>query len=255
MYSRTISHPRTSTALTHDRRYSEDEVARILEAATEEGGAGDRSLPQGDGPPHGDGVTLAELQDIGREVGIPEESIELAASRLGSTAVSPATKFLGRPIGVGRTVYLDRPVSDREWAIFVADLRETFDAQGRLRQEGAFREWTNGNLQALLEPTESGERLRLRTAKGGAKASFLMGATLLTLGAALLWGSAPSGGVSVRGLVGLVTILGGLFSGSRWLRLPKWAATRERQMEEVSDRLVAAVSAADRDGRDTERLT
>ncbi len=234
--------------MTHDRRYSEDEVAQILEAATEAREEGDRSLPRGDGvPSQGDGLTLAELQDIGREVGIPGESIELAASRLGSAAASPPVKFLGKPIGVGRTVHLDRPLSDREWAIFVADLRETFDAQGRLRQEGAFRQWTNGRLQALLEPTDSGERLRLRTAKTGARASLIVGVTMSTLGAGVVaLSSLASGGVSILGLFGLANLLGGLSIGSRWLRLPRWAATRERQMEEVSDRLVAALSAADR---------
>ena len=149
--------------------------------------------------------------------------------------------------GVGRTVHLDRPLSDREWAIFVADLRETFDAQGRLRQEGAFRQWTNGNLQALLEPTDSGERLRLKTAKTGARASLIVGVTMSTLGAGVVaLSSLASGGVSILGLFGLANLLGGLSIGSRWLRLPRWAATRERQMEEVSDRLVAALSAADR---------
>ena len=229
--------------MTQDRRYSEEEVAEILEAATQAQEAGDRSLPQGDG------VTLAELQDIGREVGIPEESIELAASRLDSPAlaVSPPVKFLGTRIGVGRTVYLDRPVSDHEWDLLVVDLRETFNARGKLRQEGSFRQWTNGNLQALLEPTDSGERLRLKTVKSGARASILMGGTALTLGAvALAQMLAGAGGLTFFGASGFLTLLVGAFFVSRWFRLPRWAATREQQMEEVSDRLVAALSAADR---------
>ena len=87
---------------------------------------------------------------------------------------------------MGRTVYLDRPVSDHEWDLLVVDLRETFNARGKLRQEGSFRQWTNGNLQVLLEPTDSGERLRLKTVKSGARASILMGGTALTLGAVAL---------------------------------------------------------------------
>ena len=233
--------------MTHDRRYSEDEVAQILEAATDPQAAGDRSLAPG---PPGDGITLAELQDIGREVGIPEESIELAASRLDSPAVtgSPAVKFLGRPIGVGRTVYLDRSLSDREWDRFVVDLRETFNARGTLRQEGSLRQWTNGNLQALLEPTDSGERLRLKTLKGDARASLLMGATLSTLSAVALVQAtlgASGGGPSWFAILGFL-LFGGFIFGRQWFRLPRWAATRERQMEEVSGRLVAALSAADR---------
>ena len=231
--------------MTHDRRYSKDEVAQILEAATDPQAAGDRSLPPG---PPGDGITLAELQDIGREVGIPEESIELAASRLDSPVVaeSPPVKFLGMRIGVGRTVYLDRPVSDHEWDLLVVDLRETFNARGTIRQEGSFRQWSNGRLQALLEPTDSGERLRLKTVKSSARTSILMGGTMLTLfvlyAAGILVGGEAAGFVTL----GLAWLVGASFFGRYWFRLPRWAATRERQMEEVSGRLVAALSAADR---------
>ena len=234
------------TILTQDRRYSEDEVAKILEAATEVREAGDRSLPSGDAS--GDGVTLAELQDIGREVGIPEESIELAASRLDSPVPAGSdVRFLGRRIGVGRTVYLDRRLSDREWDLLVVDLRETFNARGTIRQEGSFRQWSNGRLQVLLEPTDSGERLRLKTVKSGARTSIVTGATILTLGAvALAQTLVASGGLTVRGASGFLMLLVGAFFGSRWFRLPRWAATRERQMEEVSGRLVAALRAGDR---------
>ena len=64
-----------------------------MEAATQVREAGDRSSPAGDG------VTLAELQDIGREVGIPEESIELAASRLDTPVPvgSPHVRFMWLP--------------------------------------------------------------------------------------------------------------------------------------------------------------
>ena len=198
--------------------------------------------------PPGDGVTLAELQDIGREVGIPEESIELAASRLDSPVLagSPDVYFLGTRIGVGRTVYLDRPVSDREWDRLVVDLRETFRARGALRQEGSLRQWTDGNLQALLEPTDSGERLRLKTLKGNARASLVLGATTLTL---LTLAAAQSlvgtGNPTELLTLGLLWLLGAGYFGRYWFRLPRWATTRERQMEEVSNRLVAALSAAD----------
>ena len=57
-----------------ERRYSEDEVSRILDDATEVQATG---TPSASGT---DGMTLTELQDIGREVGIPEDVIAQAAS-------------------------------------------------------------------------------------------------------------------------------------------------------------------------------
>ncbi len=65
-------------------------------------------------------------------------------------------------------------------------LRETFDARGRLKAEGSFRQWTNGNLQALLEPTSSGHRLRLSTRKGDVKALVAVGIGLLGAAAGML---------------------------------------------------------------------
>src|SRR5258705_12577768 len=46
---------------------------------------------------------------------------------------------------------------------------------GRTRSEGSLRQWTNGNLQVLLEPTETGHRLRFGTVHGGARAAIGMG--------------------------------------------------------------------------------
>ena len=58
------------------RRYTEEEVNRILEQATEV----ERSV--GGSPVSAEGMTLAELQSIGREVGIAPESIAHAATAI-----------------------------------------------------------------------------------------------------------------------------------------------------------------------------
>lgn len=223
-----------------DRRYSDDEVARIIERATEVQKSERSSLPSAEG------MTLAELQEIGREVGISADQIARAAAAIDRGGASPTAspRFLGARIGVGRTVYFDRRLSDNEWHRLVVDLRETFDAKGTVREEGAFRQWTNGNLQALLEPTETGERLRLRTLKGDARASMGIGATMLAMVPILLVVSAITGALGQPGafeLPLLLTAMGGFFYGSGRLRLPRWAATREQQMEGIAARLTASI--------------
>src|ERR671914_9277 len=145
-----------------ERRFNEAEVAAILEKAAEAQHAGARQLPSGEG------MTLAELQAIGSDVGIDPRLVAQAAHALDKGGRPTARRFLGLPIGVGRTIDLGRKLSDGEWERLVVDLRETFDARGNIRQEGSFRQWTNGNLQALLEPTPTGHQLRLRTFKGDA---------------------------------------------------------------------------------------
>lgn len=222
------------------RRYSEEEIAQILDYATEVQDGGGRSLSSGTG------MTLAELQDIGREVGISSDVIADAASRLDRPApsASPSRQFLGATIGVGRTIQLSRPLTDGEWNRLVVDLRETFDARGRLKEEGSFRQWTNGNLQALLEPTESGERLRLRTLKGDARASLGIGAgmLLMALVASVLLFLTGAGDPGTPLFLGL---MGALMYGVNLVRLPRWAAARELQMEGVTERLAGAMDAVD----------
>ena len=146
-----------------ERRYSDEEVAEIFARATE----AERSTPRR--LRSTEGMTMAQLQEIGREAGIAPELVARAAHSLDEPAQPPVRKFLGFPVGVGRTVTLDRRLTDEEWERLVVDLRETFDARGVVRTDGAFRQWTNGNLQVLVEPDGAGQRIRLRTLRGGAR--------------------------------------------------------------------------------------
>jgi hypothetical protein len=221
------------------RRFNEAEVAAIFERATEVQPTGQRQASSVEG------MTLAELQEIGREVGIPAESIALAAQSVDQSGLPTSRTFLGLPLGVARTVNLERKLSDDEWEQFVVDLRETFNARGVVRSQGSLRQWTNGNLQALLEPTATGNRIRLRTIKGDALAMLGGGLGLVGL-SVILWSLAVvQGTLGDRGtLLGLasVGILGAAMFVTSALRLPSWARTRQRQMEEVAARIALATT-------------
>ncbi len=219
----------------NQRRYSEEEVAAIFQRAAEAQQGARRRLPAGEG------MTLADLQEIGREVGLPPELVTEAAGSLDRAGRPTSRRFLGLPIGVGRTIELDRRLSDEEWERLVVDLRETFDARGRVRYDGPFRQWTNGNLQALLEPTETGQRLRLRTVKGSARELIFSGFVALGFALAISITGLVSGnlegtwpGAAFLSLAGL-----GMFSFAAF-RLPGWARLRRRQMEGVIERLALA---------------
>src|SRR5688572_1222031 len=215
-----------------ERRYSEDEVAKIFELATEA-----QKLPVSSSQ-SADGLTLRELQDVGRDVGLPPDLVERAAKSLDTRGQAHRRKLFGFvPIGVGRTVELSRPLADAEWHRLVSDLRETFDARGKLSEHGPFKQWTNGNLQALLEPSEGGQRLRLKTVKGSAMSLMGTGAMMIGVTAAIwvarMLSAAPFDGAAFVPLfiTGLALFVGGL------LPLPSWARTRQRQMEEIVERL------------------
>lgn len=220
-----------------ERRYTDEEVAAIFERASK---TEHTAVP---GPAEGRGMTLAALQEIGREVGISPESILHAAHSLDMAGRPGSRTFMGLPIGVGRTVEFDRPLSDSDWEGLVADLRTTFEARGTVKYDGPFRQWTNGNLQALVEPTANGHRLRLQTVKGDSRALMTGGSVLLGGATATLLAVAVTGGLNNPGTVtgvGFMALMGlGMFAAGA-LRVSGWARRRRIQFEEVIARLASS---------------
>jgi hypothetical protein len=226
-----------------ERRYTDEEVAAIFKQAAETESA---VSPV---PAEGNGTTLAALQEIGREVGISPAAIAHAAVSLERAGKPAKRTFLGFPIGVGRTVEFDRPLTDAEWESLVGDLRETFHARGRVQYDGPFRQWTNGNLQALVEPTPDGHRLRLETTNGASRRLMTVGIALI-VGSAAAWiaialfGTLSNPG-SISG-IGFTTAAGIAMFASGSLRLPVWSRRRRAQIEAVTARLNAAVVTQER---------
>ncbi len=220
-----------------ERRYDEDETAAIFARATESQPTGTRALRSGEG------MTLAQLQEIGREAGISPDQVAAAARALDRPAPPAPSRFLGVTVGVARTVELDHRMSNDEWERLVVLLRDTFQARGTVRVDGSLRQWTNGNLQVLVEPTERGDRVRLRTRNGNAQGLMTVGAGLLaTAGISLLVGLAEG---ALAGSAGTAALLGtgGLGAiGAALVRLRGWAPTRAEQMEGIADRLEASTT-------------
>ncbi len=228
--------------MSNERRFTESEIASILESASAaQDLAQDLAEPTSMPAlvPAGRGLTLAQLQEIGVEVGLSPVHIAEAANAVSRGALVPTNqhRWLGLPIGVSRTIEFGRTIDDAEWERIVVALRETFQARGRLQQDGSFRQWTNGNLQALLEPTASGHRLRLSTRKGDAKTSMLIGVGLLggafaTSATLALGGAAvPVADYIAPVLLSGMGVISLLFAS---VRLPRWARTRAAQMEDVA---------------------
>lgn len=226
---------RRSFGMTPERRFSDDEAAAIFDQAAR---AEQRVRSEA---PRAEGMTLAQLQDIGREAGIPAHLVAAAAQSLDQPVPGAPRRFLGLPIGVGRTVELDRKLSDPEWEQLVGELREIFEARGAVRYDGAFRQWTNGNLQVLVEPTASGHRVRMRTTNGGARPMMTAGLAVIGFGLLpTLIGSLVSGGFDANALrVGATLFFtgAGIFAAGT-LRLPSWARTRQAQMDAIAERLL-----------------
>ena len=218
--------------MTNDRRYAEEEVREIFEEASRAREAEGRALTPADG------LTLAELQAIGEEVGLSPDRIAEAASALELRKSTPPRRTsLGMPISVGRVVELPRAPTDREWDLLVSELRQTFMAQGQVGGSGGVRHWNNGNLHAYVEPTEAAYRLRMGTLKGDARARNFGGGIALLM-AVVLTVSLVLTGPTWRELLGpfIFAMTGVGLLGSNLVGLPAWAREREAQMEHIADR-------------------
>ncbi|HEU0301975.1 MAG TPA: hypothetical protein VFR37_21145 [Longimicrobium sp.] len=226
---------------TDERRYGEEEVAAIFEAAANPRAAGGRALAPTDG------FSLSELQAIGSEVGIAPERIAEAAAELDVRGRAPAPRRtqMGLPISVSRTVDLPREPTDREWAMLVAELQETFAAQGKDRSHGAVHGWTNGNLHAYAEPTDAGYRLRLGTLNGNAVGIGRMGAAALLGGLVLVITLLLSGeGGDALATAVFFAAMAVFLLGMNAVRLPRWAQEREEQMEHIATRALTLIRPA-----------
>ncbi|MEX0891213.1 MAG: hypothetical protein WEB88_03510 [Gemmatimonadota bacterium] len=217
-----------------DDRYDEEQAAAIFTRAAEAEASGRRPVG-GSG-----GMTLQELQEIGREAGLsPEAVAEAAASLRPAGTPAPTPTFLRIPIGVARTVPLQRPLSDEEWGGLVAELRDTFNAGGTLRSDGTFREWRNGNLRVHAGPAPGGYQVEMRTSKGSARSLMTVGGILGGIAA----GAAAIGIVTASGVgdVSELLMVGGVLFGVGVVQVPIWARRRKQQFENIARRLNEAV--------------
>jgi hypothetical protein len=220
-----------------ERRYTDDEVATIFKQAAAE----QHTAPQP--VPAAEGMTLVQLQEIGSEVGIPAELVARAARSLEHAGQPVSRTLLGLPVGVGRTIELPRRLTDPEWEQVVGDLRETFQATGRLRYEGPFRQWSNGNLSVMLEPTPTGHRLRMQTLNSQSQALMATGMLMTGLGVILSVVVLVAGKAEGLAGSGVLLAVGLGLLGTGAFRLPGWARLRRRQMAGLAARLALAAEA------------
>lgn len=222
--------------MSNEHRYSDQEIAAIFEKAAEAQEAAHSGLS------HREGLTLAELQQIGEEAGISPEFIARAAANMvtGHPKAKPSV-FLGFPISVEQSVNVPGAFADDEWDRLVVDLRETFRATGTVARHGELREWRNGNLHALVEPTDTGHRLRIRTTKGSAGQSVFGGSALVAVALTLLIIRLVTGDLGLDSdslVLGMLALAGLGMVGQTRASLPRWAAERSKQMENVTRRVL-----------------
>ena len=212
-----------------ERRYSEEEVHRILTNAVE---VDSSMVARAEG-----GLTLAQIQRVAAETGLNPAAVAAAVAALDHEARVPATpRLLGLPVGVASTVVLPGAIEDGGWRRLVAFAQDTFEARGREEHGSGRREWSNGNLRIALEEVDGTTLLHLRTRKESARSLIRGGGTLLAgsivVGAASA--VAQGGGDGIVGMLAMA--LGGIaMAAAGVLQLPSWSSTRQKQFQRVAE--------------------
>ena len=222
-----------------ERRYSDDEVAAIFATATE--GSGSTALQRR----AEDGLTLHDLQQIGSQVGLAPDVVAHAALSLDLRPQASSQTFIGLPIGVQRTISLNRWLTDAEWDNLVGELRSVFRAKGKVSASGAYREWANGNLRASLEPSENGHRLRLSTIKGSIRPLLGLGSGLVATSAVVWALSIMTAHLDVAALTGILLLAAsglGIIASSV-VGVKDWARQRAAQLESIATRVALPANA------------
>lgn len=223
-----------------ERRFSDDEVARVLERAAEESV---HATPAWNVSP-ARGLTLAEVQAIAAEAGIAPDAVARAAAAVarGEDRRPEVKRWLGLPVAVAHEVAVDGPVSDAAWDEIVAQLELTFDAAGSQRQARGVREWRHDDVRATLERTPTGHRLRIATRRAygslllawvgtGSLAVGGLVAALIVAKGALADSSAPWGAPGLLLTIGLALIAADAVS------LRAWGRQRLEQLERLAREL------------------
>jgi hypothetical protein len=230
-------------------RFSEDEARRIFARAAERQHAEDRRP---------EGLSLAELQEIGRSAGLDPGHVTAAVAEVRAAAPpGPGAELWGVDMEPRAVRVVPGALTDEAWGQMVGRVRPTFRTIGVTNTVGRTREWngTNSggglsNLRMTAEPVEGGTRVVLETSRAGEAAqvrwlptTFGVIALAFAVGFPLL-GEAGAGLV-FAGLI-LALVLGTAFAAR--VGYARWSAERQGQFEDLLDafeRIVTPEAASD----------
>lgn len=210
-------------------------------------------------PQHSDGLTLAELAQIGEEAGISVDAIRRASASLDVSAPDSGSvgASIGIPLSVARTANLDSAFSDGDWDRLVADLEQTFRVTGRTRRYGAVREWKGDEVTVIVEPSQSGHRLNIRAVDHAGKVGLIGGAIFLAMGlffTLLVVAKAGSPDLAKILFTSMFSVVGLGGMGYSAYRGRSWNARINRDIEAIAVRAVEK-SGAQQDGAGSPSVT
>jgi hypothetical protein len=147
-----------------ERRYTDDELARILDQASKSEARADLVGPTEQG------YTLEEIRDIAREAGIDPSHVDRAAAGLMASEDTPLPATRGRstllPKELVRTVHeelvIPRALTDEEMISLVHHLESIVPWSGAVRQAGSWVEWRDAKDRLYMGVVRGTDQTRIR---------------------------------------------------------------------------------------------
>jgi hypothetical protein len=146
--------------LSDDRRYSDEELARILEDATHSEVHGEGRVEDSGG------YSLSEIREIAREAGIDPEQVDRAAARL---VASPEVGVEHRPArssSFSRVIHeervIGRALNDGEMRALAKQVEMVLNEPGHSNVWGDWAEWRDLRNRLYVGIVRGGNRTRIR---------------------------------------------------------------------------------------------
>lgn len=223
------------------RRYTDREFALILRKALE---LDDRALPA---PGRTEGMTLAEMQAVAREVGLDPAAVARAASLLPATEPGRVERILGGPAHVRAEHRASRRLSPEEMGRVISGIRRKLDHQGEVTEELDAVTWKSVGQTSTpfvtLRPDGDGTEIQIHHDRSGAIVLTWLFTTLglAFVGAALGSTLAPSGAVG-----GLLYLSGFVAAGAATARLlwTRSSAAATARLHDLLGHVTAGVESA-----------
>ena len=219
-----------------ERRYTDEEVALILRRAAELGGE--------TGPSRSEGLSLAEIRQVAREVGIDPATVARAAAALPTRKRDRLTAILGGPLHYRLEATMPRRASDADLGRILQSIRRAAGRQGRATQVLDSVEWrTSGEregsqLFVTVTTGDYGTTVEVTGDRQSTAALLYLVPGVAGMIVSLIVGASLEAGWTAGGVI--AGLLGGVFLLSRTI----WSHTGRafsRKLEDIRDAAVQAV--------------
>ena len=218
------------------RRYTDDEVALILRTAAELGTETEPSRSQG--------LSLAEIQQIAREVGIDPATVERAAAALPTCKPDRLAAILGGPLHYRLEATMAGRASDADLGRILQSVRRAARRQGQATQFLDSVEWrTSGEregsqLFVTVATGDDGTTIEVTGDRQSTAVLLYLVPGVAGMIVSLIVGASLEADWAAGGVI--ASVLGGVFLLSRTI----WSHTGHafaRKLESIRDAAVQAV--------------